>query len=81
MSTSDLWFQVATDLDKLSTEHLLKRGLQLKQACDAEDAVQRRLHTTHPGWAGTCGRPMAGLIRIILLLRGAGVTFKTSANQ
>ena len=71
----DIWRYVATDLEALSTEQLLKQGKAMRQACEAEEAVQRRLNTNHPGWAGKCGRPTVGLIRIILLLRGTEITF------
>ncbi|QIX60898.1 hypothetical protein HER32_06780 [Hymenobacter sp. BT18] len=74
-STTDLWDNIRLGFETQDTEHLQKLGRQLRHICQLDDERQRRLGTNYPGWAGVCGRPTVGLIRITLLLRGVAPTF------
>ncbi|GAA3940676.1 hypothetical protein [Hymenobacter algoricola] len=69
MPDTDLWDNIRLGLETRPTDYLQKHRQQLLQTCQLDDARQVRLGTNVPGWAGTCGRPTAGIIRIILLLR------------
>lgn len=75
-ATPDHWEPLIAAWHTRDTAWLQQQGKHLHDMIGRDQERLHRLNLTHlPGWAGQTGRPALGIIRIILLLRGAEVTF------